>query len=176
MEKVRKISRRKKSIAINIISNNMLRSLWEWKVKKRCCGSIITNNEPANLKTYIYITCSSSESKPRGLYFSNALFEELVFGGAYIRRACLRREICVSKSIGLALWLEVNLRFLLCFTLYLRAIFQVQAPGGLIFGGGDWTEGFLRYRIGGLIFGGAYFRNFTVVGSTAELRLARIRK
>jgi len=33
---------------------------------------------------------------------------------------------------------------LLCFTLYLRAIFQVQAPGGLI-------------------FGGAYFRNFTVV-------------
>ena len=28
-----------------------------------------------------------------------------------------------------------NLPFWLCFTLYLRAIFQVQAPGGLIFGG-----------------------------------------
>ena len=28
-----------------------------------------------------------------------------------------------------------NLPFLLCFTLYLREIFQVQAPGGLIFGG-----------------------------------------
>ena len=27
---------------------------------------------------------------------------------------------------------------------------------------GDLTEGFLRYRIAGLIFGGAYFRNFTV--------------
>ena len=27
----------------------------------------------------------------------------------------------------------------------------------------DLTEGFLRYRFGGLIFGGAYFRNFTVV-------------
>ena len=27
---------------------------------------------------------------------------------------------------------------------------------------GDLTEGFLRYRFGGLIFGGAYFRNFTV--------------
>ena len=26
----------------------------------------------------------------------------------------------------------------------------------------DLTEGFLRYRIGGPIFGGAYFRNFTV--------------
>ena len=35
--------------------------------------------------------------------------------------------------------------------------FQVQAPGRLIL-----TEGFLRYEIGGLIFGGAYFRNFTV--------------
>ena len=55
--------------------------------------------------------------------------EGLIFGGAY-----LRREICVSKSIGLALYLEVNLPFLLCFTLYLRAISQVQTPGGLIFG------------------------------------------
>ena len=33
-----------------------------------------------------------------GLHFSKALFEGLIFGGAY-----LRREICVSKSIGLAL-------------------------------------------------------------------------
>ena len=54
----------------------------------------------------------------------------LIHGGVY-----LRREICVSKSIGLALYLEVNLLFLLFITLYLRAIFQVQAPGGLIFGG-----------------------------------------
>ena len=36
----------------------------------------------------------------------------------------------VSKSIWLALQLEVNLPFLLCFTLYLRAIFQVQPPRG----------------------------------------------
>ena len=27
---------------------------------------------------------------------------------------------------------------------------------------GDFAEGFLRYQFGGLIFGGAYFRNFTV--------------
>ena len=47
--------------------------------------------------------------------------------------------------------------------------FLVYAPGGHIFGGGgDLTEGFLRYEFGGLIFleglihGGAYFRNFTV--------------
>ena len=52
--------------------------------------------------------------------------------------------------------LIVNLPFLLYFTLSLRAIFQVQAPGGAYIGGGDLTEGFLRYRFGRLIFGGAY--------------------
>ena len=83
--------------------------------------------------------------------------EGLIFGGAY-----LRREICVSKSIGLALQLEVNFPFLLCFTLYLRAIVQVQAPRGAYIWRGDLTEGFLRYRFGGLIHGGAYFGNFTV--------------
>ena len=64
------------------------------------------------------------------IFFKEAIFEGLIFGGAY-----LRREICVSKSIGLALPLEVNVPFLLCFTLYFRGIFEVQAPGGLIFGG-----------------------------------------
>ena len=54
----------------------------------------------------------------RGLFL-----EGLIFGGAY-----LRREICVSKSIGLVLHLEGNLPFMLRFTLYL-------SPGGLIFEG-----------------------------------------
>ena len=75
-----------------------------------------------------------------GVYIFKGPFEGLIFGGAY-----LRWEICVSKSIGLALQLEGNLPFLLCFTLYLRAIFQVQAP-----------KGFLRYEFGGRIFRGAY--------------------
>ena len=52
--------------------------------------------------------------------------------------------------------LIVNLPFLLCFTLSLRTIFQVQAPGGAYIWRGDLTEGFLRYRFGGLIFGGTY--------------------
>ena len=56
--------------------------------------------------------------------------------------------ICVSKSIGLALLLEVNLPVFLCFTLNLRAIFQVQAPGGR--GGAYIWRGFCME---GLIFG-----------------------
>ena len=38
--------------------------------------------------------------------------------------------------------------------------FQVQAPRGAYIWRGDSTEGFLRYEFGGLIFGGAYVRNF----------------
>ena len=41
--------------------------------------------------------------------------------------------------------------------------FQVQAPvRGAYIRRGDLTKGFLRYELGGLIVGGAYFRNFTV--------------
>ena len=40
---------------------------------------------------------------------------------------------------------------------------QVQAPWGAYIWRGDLTEGFLHYEFGGLIHGGAYFRNFTVV-------------
>ena len=34
--------------------------------------------------------------------------------------------------------------------------FRVQAPRGAYILRGDLTEGFLRYKFGGLIFGGAY--------------------
>ena len=40
--------------------------------------------------------------------------------------------------------------------------FPSTSPLGGYIWRGDLTEGFLRYRFGGLIFGGAYFRNFTV--------------
>ena len=63
--------------------------------------------------------------------------------------------------------MEENLPFLLCFTLYLRAIFQSPAPGGLIFGGAIQRKVFNVIGLGGLylkglIHGGAYFPNFTV--------------
>ena len=85
-------------------------------------------------------------------YFSKALFEGLILGEAYIRRTW--REICISKSIGLALKLEVNLSFLLCFTLHLRAIFQVQANGGR----DNVTDGFFVTSLGGLYLEGLIFR------------------
>ena len=80
-----------------------------------------------------------------------------MFGGAY-----LWREICVSKSIRLALQLEVNLPFLLCFILYFEENFPSTSPRGAYIWRGDLTEGFFSLFVWGLIFGGAYFRNFAV--------------
>ena len=56
----------------------------------------------------------------------------------------------------------IALPFLLCFALYLRATSKYKPPRGAYIQRGDLTEGFLRYEFGGLIFGGDYFRNFTV--------------
>ena len=86
---------------------------------------------------------------PQGLYFSKALFEGLSFEGAYN----VQREICVSKLIGLACSGKKFAIFAL-FYFVLKGKYQVQVPGG-----GDLTDGFLRYDFGGLIIGGAYFRN-----------------
>ena len=68
-----------------------------------------------------------------------------------------------------------KLPFWLSFTLYLRAVFQVQAPGGAYIWRDDLMEGFLRYRFGGiylegLLHGQAYFPNFTVCFPSPSIR------
>ena len=69
--------------------------------------------------------------------------EGLIFGGVYVRR-----EICVSKSIGLACGEKEIDNF--CFVLLcIRGqIPSTSPPGGLY--------------LEGLVHGGAYFWNFTV--------------
>ena len=75
--------------------------------------------------------------------------EGFIFGGAY-----LRREICVSKSIGLACSGKEIYHFALFYFVF-EGKFQVQASRG---GGGGYirrgglTEGFLSYDFGELIF------------------------
>ena len=53
----------------------------------------------------------------------------------------------------------------LCFVLYLKAISKYKPPrGGGLYLEGRFIGGFLlRYEFGGLIFGGAYLRNFMVL-------------
>ena len=91
----------------------------------------------------------------RGLFLDG-----LIFVGAYVRR-----EVCVSKSIGLAYsWKEIN-RF--CFVLLWNwGQFSKYKPPRGLYSEGRFHGGFFVLRVlGGLYMGGAYFRNFTVVSA-----------
>ena len=87
---------------------------------------------------YLLVSCTghqNSENKPRGLYFSKALFEGLILGGAYIWRGLCTEGNLRFKIDWASLWWEGNLPFLLCFALYSRANSKYKPPGGLIFRG-----------------------------------------
>ena len=91
--------------------------------------------------------------------------EGLIFGGAYVRR-----EICGSKSIGLACSGNEIFHFALFYFVF-EGKFRVQAPhGGLDLEGQFNLRVFCVTILGGLyleglIHGGAYFQNFTVIES-----------
>ena len=75
--------------------------------------------------------------------FLGGLFlEGLIFGGAYL--------------------VEGKFTVFALFYLVFEGNFPSTNPRRAYIWRGNLTEGFLRYQFGGLIFGGAYFRNFTV--------------
>ena len=110
---------------------------------------------------------------PRGLSFSKALFEGLIFGGAYSRRGFstegnLRFKIDRASLI-------VGSKFTVCALFYFvfEGNFPSTSPRELIFGGAIERRTFCVTSLGGLyleglIHGGAYFRNFTV-SSNSEI-------
>ena len=67
-------------------------------------------------------------------------------------------------------WLVVGRKFTIfaLFFFVCEGKFQVQAPRRAYTSRGDLT-GLLRYDFGGLIFGGAYFRNFTLLISYNQI-------
>ena len=86
--------------------------------------------------------------------------------GAYIRRGFEEGNLGF-KIDWTGLIVGRNLLFFLCFTLYFDGNFQEQAPGPAYIWRSDLTEGFLGYEFGGfylagIVYGGAYFRNFTL--------------
>ena len=97
--------------------------------------------------------------KPRDLYFSKALFEGLIFGWAYIkfwRGLSTEGNLCFKIDWASLIVGSKFTVFAHCFTLYLRAIFQVQAPGGLYLEG-RFNGGFFALPVwGAYIYGGAY--------------------
>ena len=83
--------------------------------------------------------------------------EGFIFGGAYLRRETLRFKIDWASLI-------VGSKFIVFALFYFvpEGNFPSTSPWGAYVWRGYLMECFLRYPFGGLIFGGAYFRNFTV--------------
>ena len=89
--------------------------------------------------------------------------EGLIFGGAYVRR-----EICVSKSIELACSGREIYHFFFFVLLCIRGQIPITSPRRAYIRRGDLTRVFCVNILGGLyleglIQGGAYFQNFTVL-------------
>ena len=102
----------------------------------------------------------------RGLFL-----EGLIFGGAY-----LWREICVSKIDWASLIVGGKFTVFALFYFVLGGNFPSTSPRGAYIWRGGLMDGFffLHYRFGGLyleglIHGGAYFRNFTVLANLSSL-------
>ena len=101
--------------------------------------------------------------KPWAFTCSKGCFAGLIFGELIFGRAYYFKEFCVSKWVGLdnknsVKRCENSLKQL--------KTANTNTPWAYIREGLLW-EGFLRLRFGGLfleglIFGGAYYRNFTV--------------
>ena len=98
--------------------------------------------------TTVFCKISVPKISPRGLYFSKALFGGLIFGG-YERKFAFQNRLGQPYS-----WKEIY-RFSLFYFVF-ESSFQVQAPPGVLYLEGRFNGGFLRYELGGFIFGGAY--------------------
>ena len=111
---------------------------------------------------WLLLKCSAigkpynSENKPRGLCFSKALFERLIFGGGLYSEG-LRGGKFAFKIDWTSLIIERNLLFLLCFTLYFEGNFQEQAPGAGLYLEGRFNRGFFGVTsLGVFIWRGLY--------------------
>ena len=88
---------------------------------------------------------------------SKAPFEGLIFGGASIRRGLSTEGNLRFKIDWASLIVGSKSTVFALFYFVFEGNFPSTSPWGAYIRRGDLTEGFfLRYRFGGLIFGGAY--------------------
>ena len=82
--------------------------------------------------------------------------------GLYIRRGLSTEGNLRFKIDWASLIVGSKFTVLAFFYFVFEGNFPSTSPRGAYIWRGDLTKGFLRYRFGGLIFKGDYFRNFTV--------------
>ena len=100
------------------------------------------------------------------IFPAKALFEGLIFGGGlYWEGLIYGGKFAFQNRLG---WLIVGRNFTvfsLFYFVFEDTVFKHKPPGAYI-RRGHLTKRFLRYGFEGLIFGGAYFPNFTAWGGS----------
>ena len=98
-----------------------------------------------------YLICTIPKISPGAYIFQRAFLRGLSTEGNFRFKIDWASLIVGSKFTVLAMFYFV-----------FEGSFPCTSPRGAYMWRGELTEGFSRYRFWGLIFGGAYFRNFTV--------------
>ena len=106
--------------------------------------------------------CKILKKSPGAYIFQRPFLGGLFLEGLIFRGAYLWGEICISKYGR-----KFTVFAFFCFVF--EGNFPSTSPQGAYIWRGDLTEGFLHYRFGGLIFGGAYFWKFMVLLSSCHL-------
>ena len=112
--------------------------------------------EDAGKQVSKFTNTQNFENKPRGLFFSKALFEGLIFGGSYIRRGLSTEGNLRFKIDWASLIVGSKFTVFALFYFVFEGNFPSTSPRGAYIWRGDFREDFLCYEFGGLIFGGAY--------------------
>ena len=113
---------------------------------------LITYCQPVHISLHLYTGLQILNSYRKIPKISPGAY---IFQRPFLRGLYSEGLIYGGKSIGLALYLEVNLPVFALFYFVLESNFPSTSPRAYIWRG-DLTEGYLRYRFGGFIFGGAY--------------------
>ena len=83
---------------------------------------------PEQALSFLNAYCEIPKISPGGLYFSKALFEGLIFGGAYIRRGLSTEgNLCFKIDWASLIVGRKFTIFALCYIVF-EGNFQVQAP------------------------------------------------
>ena len=95
-----------------------------------------------------------------GAYFSKTPFEGLLFGGAFVRRDLSSEGSLPFKIDWASLIVGSKFTVFALFYLYMRAVFQVQAPRPLIILKGRFNGGFFALPV----WGAYIWRSLYMVG------------
>ena len=139
-------------------SNSTILSLWQvaflrgpFKDLKAKFNFII--NFLLSLVTYR----KNSENKPRGIYFSKALFQGLIFGGAYIRRGLSTEGNLRFKIDWASLIVGSKFTVFALFYFVLKGNFPSTSPRGAYIREGRFNGGFFAFPAwGAYIWRGLY--------------------